>query len=43
MLKFFGKVVDFKDFMKKLTEDYGEKTTIKEVIKMIGALKNVNM
>jgi hypothetical protein len=39
MLKFSGKRKCFREFMDKLIETYGAKTTIKEVSKMIGALK----
>lgn len=39
MIKFSGKASCFKEFMAKLIETYGGKTTIKEVSQMIGALR----
>lgn len=39
MIKFSGKVSCFKEFMEKLKETYGGKTTIKEVSIMIGGLR----
>jgi hypothetical protein len=39
MIKFSGKVSCFKEFMEKLKETYGGKTTIKEICGMIGALR----
>lgn len=43
MLKFKGKANDFKEFMANLKLIYGRKTTLKEIISMIGALKDVNL
>ena len=39
MIKFSGKAKDFKAFMENLKENYGEKTTIKEICMMIGVLR----
>lgn len=39
MLKFSGKIKCFRAFMDDLIETYGANTTIKEISKMIGALK----
>ena len=43
MLKFKGSPKELKNFLKDTMEKYGEKTTIKEVCKMIGAVKNVHL
>lgn len=43
MLKFKGKAKDFREFMANLKLIYGKHTTLKEVISMIGALKNVSL
>lgn len=43
MLKFKGKRKDFKNFSARLVEEYGAKTTIKEIVEMIGARANVSM
>lgn len=39
MIKFSGKVSCFKEFMARLKETYGGKTTIKEICQMIGAMR----
>ena len=43
MLKFKGKVKDFKSYLDEITLKYGKSTTLKEICAMIGALKNVCM
>lgn len=43
MLKFKGKAKDFREFMTNLKLIYGRKTTLKEIITMTGALRNVNL
>ena len=43
MLKFKGRAKDLKRFMENLKLLYGKKTTLKEVITMTGALKNVSL
>ena len=39
MIKFSGKVSCFKEFMAKLKETYGGKTTIKQISQMIVGMR----
>ena len=43
MLKFKGTPSELKAFISKLVEDYGAKTTIKEITQMLEARKNACM
>lgn len=42
-LRFKGKPKELRDFLCGLKIIYGEKTTIKEICEMIGAMKNVRL